>query len=185
MKTKMPQRKQSESGTTLIELLIAGFVLVFGMLSIVALLETAVGNNGRSKIDSSATMLTQAVTDQISAKMAGGGPGSITDCNGTGTVHVIDDGEDLGLGANVLTGTGDIDFTQSQAGIPANYYMNFVQCDGNGNAQLTYDVRWHVQPLSGTTYLVTVGAKPAASSLPVRFSFSIPVNMRAYVGSNP
>ena len=184
MKTKLPQRKQSESGMTLIELLIAAFVLVFGMLSIAALLETAVGNNGRSKIDSSATMLTQAVTDQISAKMAGGGPGSITDCNGTGTTHVIDDGEDLLLGANVLA-SGDIDFTQSQAGIPANYSMDFVQCDGNGNAQLTYDVRWNVQPLSGTTYLVTVGAKPKSSGLAVRFSFSIPVNMRAYVGSNP
>lgn len=183
MKTKLQQRKQSESGMTLIELLIAGVVLVFGMLSIIALLETAVGNNGRSKIDSSATMLVQAVIEQVSAKMAGGGPGSITDCNGTGTAHIIDDGEDLLLGANVLT-TGKIDFSEAQGNIPANYYMNYVQCDGNGNVQLVYDVRWHVQPLTGATYLVTVGAKPQ-SALPVRFSFSIPVNMRAYVGSNP
>ncbi|HEX7894153.1 MAG TPA: hypothetical protein VF447_08185, partial [Terriglobales bacterium] len=67
-----------ESGMTLIELAIAGVVLVFGMLSLMGVMITAVGNNGRSKIDSSATMLNQAVLEQISAKLAGGGPGSIT-----------------------------------------------------------------------------------------------------------
>src|SRR6476646_10909904 len=82
----------AESGMSLIELSIAGFVLVFGMLSVMGLLMVAIGNNGRSKIDSAATMLSQAVLEQLSAKLAGGGPGSLTDnsnCNGTGTTWQI------------------------------------------------------------------------------------------------
>jgi len=169
---------------TLIELLIAGFVLVFGMLAIMGLLVIAVGNNGRSKIDSSATMLSQAVLEQLSAKLSGGGPGSLTDnanCNGTGTTHTI--GYDAG-GANT-SGSG-IDFTQAQASIGTDsngnpYYMNYTEC--NNNVAMVYDIRWNIQSVGNATYLVTVGARPK-NSLPQRFAFAIPVNMRTYVGGN-
>lgn len=171
-----------ESGMTLIELAIAGFVLVFGMLAIMGLLVIAVGNNGRSKIDSAATMLSQGVLEQLRAKLSGGGPGSLTDnanCNGTGTVHAI--GYDAG-GANV-SGSG-IDFTQAQSSIGTDsngnpYYMNYVDCANN--VTMIYDVRWNVQSVGSATYLVTVGARPK-NGLPVRFAFAIPVNMRTYVG---
>lgn len=166
---------------TLIELLIAGIVLVFGMLSLMGLLMLAIGNNGRSKVDSTATMLTQGVLEQLSAKLAGGGPGSITDnanCNGTGTTWTINDTP--GNGANLLG--GKIDFTQPQGAVPANYFMNYVDC--NNNVITTYDVRWNIQTVgTNGTYLVTVGARPR-SNLPIRFTFAIPVTMRAYVGSN-
>ena len=59
--------------------------------------------------------------------------------------------------------------------------MSYVDC--NNNVKTTYDVRWNIQLLNGSTYVVTVGAKPM-NNLPTRFSFSIPVNMRAYVGGN-
>ena len=189
--TKTYRRKRtSESGLTLIELLVAGAVLVFGMLSIMGLLIVAIGNNGRSKVDSTATMLNQAVLDQLSAKLAGGGPGSLTDdanCDGTGTTHSI--GDDLGsstsAGAN-LKGS-KIDFTQAQSSIANDvngnpFYMNYVDC--TSNVKTTYDVRWDVQLLGTSSYLITVGAKPL-KPLPSRFAFSIPVNMRAYVGENP
>lgn len=180
--TNLRKKSHSESGMTLIELSIAGFVLVFGMLSIMGLLMTAVGNNGRSKIDSSATMLTQSVVEQISAQLAGGGPGSVMDnanCNGTGTTFQIDTSsgpQPNGLGAT-LSGTG-INFN---AAAPAgNYHMDFVECINN--IRTTYDVRWNVQNVgSNGTFLVTVGAKPR-SALPKRFGFAIPVNMRVYVG---
>src|SRR5436309_3300736 len=120
----------SESGMTLIELSIAGFVLVFGMLSIMGLLMIAVGNNGRSKIDSTATMLTQAVVEQISADLAvtNGNPVAtiITDnanCNGTGTSFPVDvsgGSPPNGLGST-LSGTG-IDFT---AAAQAGYQMDY------------------------------------------------------------
>lgn len=181
MTTNLIRRRKlsSEAGMTLIELSIAGFVLVFGMLSVMGLLMLAMGNNGRSKIDSGATMLTQAVLEQISAKLAGGGPGTITDngnCNGTGTTWTID--YQPGAGAP-LNNSGNIDFTQAQ--VP-NYSMNYVDC--NSNVRTVYDVRWDVQNIgSNSTYLVTVGARPKGG-LPTRFSFAIPVNMRAYVGGN-
>lgn len=182
MQTKIHQAKlHSESGMTLIELMIAGAVLVFGMLSIMGLLMMAVGNNGRSKIDSTATMLTQGVLEQVSAKLAGGGPGSITDnsnCDGTGTTWTIDSAP--GAGAKLLS--GKIDFTQAQGAVPANYFMNYVDC--NNNVKAVYDVRWNIQTIGANgTYLVTVGARPS-NNLPTRFSFAIPVTMRAYVGTN-
>jgi hypothetical protein len=164
---------------TLIELMIAAVVLIFGMLSIMGLLMLAVGNNGRSKIDSSATMLSQAVLEQISAKLVGGGPGSITDNSGCGggpgTTWTIAYGQG---GAN-LAG-GKIDFVgQAQGAVPADYYMNYVEC--NNNVRMTYDVRWNIQAVGTTTYLVTVGARPF-SGMPTRFAFALPVSMRAYVG---
>src|SRR5579863_1622107 len=169
MPTKTHRGKRSESGMTVIELLIAGFVLIFGMLAVMGLLMTAVGNNGRSKVDSAATMLNQAVVEQISAQLAGGGPGSITDCKGAGTVWAIDTAAappPNGWGAN-LNGNA-IDFTQASP--PAGSFMNYVECNGN------------VQTMSANgTYLVTVGARPKGG-LPTRFAFSIPVNMRVYVG---
>src|SRR5437660_3658692 len=94
MQTSRRKNRNPEAGMTLIELMIASVVLIFGMLSIMGLLMLAIGNNGRSKIDSGATMLSQVVLEQVSAKLAGGGPGSITDnanCNNTGTTHVIND----------------------------------------------------------------------------------------------
>jgi type II secretory pathway pseudopilin PulG len=171
------RRFHSESGMTMIELLIAGVVLVFGMLSLMGLLALAIGNNGRSKVDSSATMLTQVVVEQISAVLAGGGPGSIKDCSGTvWTIGSSAGSPPGGWGAQLL-GDG-IDFSQSSP--PASSHMDYVVC--TGNTQSTYDVRWNVQNLtSGGTYLVTVAARPKASP-PVRFAFALPVKMRAYVG---
>jgi Tfp pilus assembly protein PilV len=181
MKVKT-RRSNPESGMTLIELTIAGAVLVFGMLSIIGLLMVAIGNNGRSKIDSTATMLNQAVVEQISAVLAGGGPGSVVDnngCDGTGNTWLID----TATGGAALSGS-NIDFTQAQSSInapnaPALFYMNYVECANN--VKTIYDVRWNIQTVGSGTYLVTVGAKPKAT-LPTRFGFAIPVNMRLYVG---
>jgi len=172
------KKRNPESGMTLIELMIAAVVLIFGMLSVMGLLMLAIGNNGRSKIDSSATMLSQAVLEQISAKLVGGGPGSITDnnnCDGTGNTWTIAYGQG---GANLAA--GKIDFVgQAQGTVPADYFMNYVEC--NNNVRMTYDVRWNIQVVGTTTYLVTVGARPFGG-LPTRFAFALPVSMRAYVG---
>jgi len=176
------KKRNPESGMTLIELMIASVVLIFGMLSIMGLLMLAIGNNGRSKIDSGATMLTQVVLEQVSAKLAGGGPGSITDnsaCGaGPGTKHTIN--EQPG-GANLVG--GKIDFTQSQGAlVGGNYAMNYTDC--NNNVTMNYDVRWNIQSIGANgTYLVTVGARPKSFKAG-RFTFAIPVSMRAYVGGN-
>jgi hypothetical protein len=184
-KTFRTQRDR-QSGITLIELMIATFVLIFGMLSLIGLLMVAIGNNGRSKIDTSATMLTQSVVEQISAVLEGGGPGSITDCAGnTWNIDSSSAAPPNGQGARLASGA--IDFTQAQANVPAQYFMNYVECatQPNGNVvQTTYDVRWNVQQMSANqTFLVTVGAKPKGG-LPTRFSFALPVSMRVFVGGS-
>ncbi len=173
MNRKHPDHRRSESGSSLIEVAIAGLVLLVGMLAVMTLLAISIGNNGRSKVDSTATMLTQAVLEQLTSSLrATGQAASLTDCNGTPWAI------DAGVGAN-LSGA-KIDFTQSSP--PQGSYMNYAQCDSNGNSRTIYDVRWNVQTLSTHgTYLVTVGARPKGSA-GNRLLFSIPVNMRTYVG---
>src|ERR1051326_3080309 len=66
-------RRNGEQGFTILEAIIAGFVFTFRLLSIAALFATAVGNNGRSRVDTPATMLSQSIIEQITAVLARGG----------------------------------------------------------------------------------------------------------------
>lgn len=177
------RKAHPESGMTMIELLIAGVVLVVGMLAIMVLLGLATGNNGRSKVDSTATMLSQAVVEQISAVLAGGGPGSVVDdnnCDGTGNTWTIDaTAGNPPSGAGAPLAGAKIDFTQAAV---AGSQMSYVDCAGN--VRTTYDVRWNVQTIDALgTFLVTVGARPQGGG-PTQFTFSIPINMRVYLGGN-
>ena len=161
----------------------AGFILTFGLLAITALFATAIGNNGRSRVDTTATMLSESVIEQVTAVLARGGPSAMTDCAATPTTWFID----TEVGGAALSGTG-IDFSQTSP--PAGYHMNFVVCNGGGEAgtEATYDVRWNIAQVTpvppGTgpaTYLVTVAARPKGMRAG-RFTFSLPVTFRTYVG---
>lgn len=190
MHTTLRKSNRREAGLTLIELMIATVVLLVGLLSVIGLLTVAIGNNGRSKVDTTATMLTQAVTEQISAVLQGGGPGQIQDCTGTAWT-ITTDYADPPSGWGAAIAGNKIDFTQTSP--PAGSQMNFVECSTQPNGtvvQNTYDVRWNVQKIAlgptGTepyngTFLVTVGAKPKYA-MPTQFSFALPVNMQVYVG---
>jgi type II secretory pathway pseudopilin PulG len=173
--------RQRQTGFTFVELLIAGVILMVGLLAVTALFGTAVGNNGRSRIDSTATMLSQSVIEQITAVLARGGPAQITDCKGT--VFNIN----TAAGGAQLNGSS-IDFTQATP--PDGYWMKsgsqtgFTVCDGGGGesgTQASYDVRWNISAVS-QSFLVTVSARPLGNG-PKRFSFSLPITLRAYVGS--
>jgi hypothetical protein len=192
MRTNLSQPKLNpQSGMSVVELMIAAVVLVVGMLAVMALLALATGNNGRSKIDSTATMLTQSVVEQISAVLKGGGPGSIYDSQlsggtcVTGTKWIIDSaGGPAPSGNGAALAGSKIDFTQTSP--PTGYQMNYSECNvqPNGQANLTtYDVRWNVQTIDARgTFLVTVGARPVRGTA-ARFNFALPVNMRVYVGA--
>ena len=167
------------------ELLIAGVVLCVGLLAVVALFATAIGSNGRSRVDSTATMISQAVLEQISAKLVGGGPAQVIDC--ANQTYMID----YAAGGANLSGTG-IDFTQNPSSIAASraaegYQMNYTACNGGGEANTTaiYDVRWNIKALGAPgqvqTWLVTVAAQPKSMTAG-RFTFALPVTMRTYVG---
>jgi prepilin-type N-terminal cleavage/methylation domain-containing protein len=167
---------RKQAGFTLLELMIAVLVLTFGLLAITALFATAIGNNGRSRVDSTATMLSESVLEQISAVLARGGPSAVTDCGQPPTTWSID----TDIGGAALSGSS-IDFTQTNP--PAGYYMNFVVCNGGAEpgTQAVYDVRWNVSQLSTNSYLVTVAARPQ-NMVQGRFTFALPVTLRTYVG---
>src|SRR5579862_5422952 len=123
---RQTQRQNPEAGFTLLELMFTGLILVVGMLAVAVLFTTAVGNNGRSRLDSTSTMLAESVIEQVTAVLAKGGPGSITDCGTPPTTWTID--TTVG-GAALAPLGGGIDFTQTQ---PSGYSMNFVVCNGGG-----------------------------------------------------
>jgi Tfp pilus assembly protein PilV len=182
---------QREAGFSLVELMMAVLILTFGLLAITALFATAIGNNGRSRVDSTATMLSESVLEQITAVLANGGPSSLTDsdpqyaaenCPAPTTWYI-----DTNVGGASLSGA-TIDFTQAQSAIPQpnppyTYYMNYVVCNGAGEFGTTavYDVRWNIAQLSASSYLVTVAARPQGM-VTGRFTFALPVTMRMYVG---
>ena len=190
----VPQR---EAGFSLIELLIAALVLSFGLLALTALFATAIGNNGRSRVDSTATMLSESVLEQITAVKANGGPSSLTDsdsqyasenCPAPTTWYIDTDAAPLPNGQGATLNGSTIDFTQQQSAIPQPnppypYYMNYVVCNGCGEFGTTaiYDVRWNIAQLSGNSFMVTVAAKPQGT-VTDRFTFALPVTMRMYVG---
>jgi Tfp pilus assembly protein PilV len=169
---RQSKRRNPQLGMTVIELLIAVVVLVVGLLAVIGLFATAIGSNGRSRIDTTATMVSQSVIEQITAVLARGGPAMIQDCQGT-TWNI---GTDPGGAA--LNGSG-IDFTESSP--PSEYSANFAVC--NGTATATYDVRWHITNVSNQTSLVTVAARPR-NMQNGRFTFSLPVTFRTYVGDD-
>lgn len=164
------RHRNGQSGITLIELMIAGVVLVVGMLGAMILISTAIANNGRNKMDSTGTMIAQAVFEQIKSTIIGTGTSTLSDCAGnTFTIDTAIGGAPLSSGA--------VDYTQAQV---TNYSMNFVVCAGN--SQATYDVRWNVNQLTTTSYLVTVSSRLKGAGTSLKY-FALPVTLRGTAGN--
>src|SRR5712664_3305442 len=73
-----------EAGMTLIELLIAMLVLAIGLSGIMAMIVTALASNGRNRTDTTATLLSQMVIEQLANVPATSNTVfTITDCAGT------------------------------------------------------------------------------------------------------
>jgi Tfp pilus assembly protein PilV len=156
-----------ERGISLVELVIAITVLAVGMAGLAVLFSTAIMNNSRSKGDTSGTMLTQTVLEQIAAQPANLVANlTLTDCNTAGaTVWPIatTGAASPGAGATINVATGAIDFTQAYAAVTAGYKMQFVACGNNGR-QMTYEVRWNITTVTANTRLITVSARPLAAA---------------------
>lgn len=161
-----------QAGLSMIELMIAAAVVVVGFMATLGLVLTAIASNNRNRMDSTGTMLAQAVVENVSSVLVGSGTDNLTDCGGnTWTI-------DTAIGGAAVSGS-QIDFTQASP--PTNYYMNYVVC--NVGSQQTYDVRWNVQQVTSDTYLVTVGVKPKNSTINGNKFFAFPVNLRTYVSN--
>jgi hypothetical protein len=162
-------RGNSSAGFALAELLIATVVMAVGGLGAYGIILMAIAANSASLHDSSMTMLTDAVIEQVNSTLVGSGTANLSDCRGTSFTIATAPG-----GAALKSGLGsDIDFSVVP---PADYHMDYTiasPCTAAGGSPATYDVRWHVDQIGAAngspsnSFLVTVGAKRTAISLPI------------------
>jgi len=185
---------------SLIELMIAMVVLVVGMMGVMILITTAIASNNRNKLDTTATAISQMVIERIAAQSAFTVQNCSTqtsvpcvrvqDCRpasagGPQTWAVATAGAAApGAGALINNATGNIDFTQQYAAVPANYKMEFVSCGAAGQ-QATYDVRWNVRTITGFSKLVTVSTRQIGATAGGPGSLKLfvpPVTLRTIAG---
>jgi prepilin-type N-terminal cleavage/methylation domain-containing protein len=140
MKLSKKMRRHGEEGFSLVELMLAMFVLAIGVLGGMVMIIIGMSRDNSNRVDTTATNAAQAVLEEIAGAPANTNPTlSLTDCLGNiqqiGTTGSASPGSGAPLLAN-----GDIDFTQPAA---VGYQMNYTVC-GNNGLQTVYDVRWHV-----------------------------------------
>jgi type II secretory pathway pseudopilin PulG len=193
---------RGQRGMTLVEVMLAGFVLAVGLAGLAVLFTTAAASARGTRLDTNATLVAKLVLEQIAAQdpIAGKTPISITDCGGNAqTINVVG-GDYPGKGATINTTSGSlyyggIDFLNEAYATPAanNYAMKYQDCgtdSSNTKNKITYDVRWNIinfgKDASGnvTTRMITVAAKQygVAGANLGRSYFMLPVNLRAVEG---
>ncbi len=182
------RRRNSQRGSSLIELMIAMLVLAIGMAGVTTLLVAAINSNHHSNKDTTSTLLAQKVIEEISSQnVYVDGVVQVSDCAGNLFNFSTDPGPaGAGFGAT-LAANGTIDFTQPWAAVPQGYSMQYVDCSNQGGLQTTYDVRWNVMNVSAnsTSRLITAAARPMASNVNgPGLSFAFPVNLRGIGGPN-
>lgn len=190
--TKALPRQKNQRGMTLVELMIAMFILAVGLGGVANVLVVAMASNNKNSKDTSATLLAQMVIEQISAQHPNSTAAiSISDCQGNAwTIATAGGASPSGAGATLVTsssssGYGGLDQTQSYSAITANYAMKYVDCGGAGNTGIptTYDVRWNVMTINTNyTRMVTASARPLNANRLGGFNFAMPVTLRAVTG---
>jgi prepilin-type N-terminal cleavage/methylation domain-containing protein len=173
--------RNPESGFTLAEMMIAAMVLLVGMTAGMALIVTAMANDNRSKMDSSATILSQMTIEMISSVPANLTSNvTVVDCNpsSSSASHTIYSAGSGGGAGAPLSG-GAIDFTQSTV---TGYSMTYYGCQAStGDRQALYDVRWNIKTLSANAKLVTVAARSTGGDTHANF-LAVPVSLKLIVG---
>ncbi len=194
-----------QRGLTLIELMMALFVLAVGLGGAMILISTAIAGNNRNKLDTTATLLSQMVMENVlaagNANMPPPPPAvtpphyvSVTDCTGNTSQIWLDPGPQAWGTPPKLTASGEIDFSQPPP--PAGYYMLYKVCKAGGQTAV-YDVRWVIVPVKwagscpGTpctmyTKQVIVAARPTgatnANNKQTIFFFGLPITLRGVSG---
>jgi prepilin-type N-terminal cleavage/methylation domain-containing protein len=193
-------RSNRQKGLTLIELLLALFVLAVGMAGSMILVSTAIASNNRNKLDTTSTLLAQMVLEKIVTSgnnnlpplvgipPAQGPPPhfvNVTDCTGATFPIYLDPG-----GPTLNAATGEIDFTAAVP--PIGYSMLYTVCRAAGQTAV-YEVRWNVTAVKASpniiyTKLVTVAARPTGAGANNRqkiFFFGLPITLRGESGVSP
>ncbi|MCU1286524.1 MAG: hypothetical protein JWO13_2874 [Acidobacteriales bacterium] len=196
---RKPSNKSRESGMTLVELLIAMMVLAIGLSGIMAMVVTALATNGRNRTDTSATLISQMVIEQMANIPASTNKVfTVTDCAGT-VWNINTTGAVAPAGAGAATrGTdnvpvwvsSDINFNVAAAygAAPGNGYgMAYASCGINAGQQIIYDVRWNiVVDANGFTKTVTVATRNTGANYnraDALKAFAIPAQLKTVLGN--
>jgi Tfp pilus assembly protein PilV len=182
-------KARSQAGSSLLEVMIAGLVFSTGLLGSMALIVTAIANNNRSKMDSTATLIAQRTMERIASVPANAtatstpsSTVSIIDCNpnsssATHSVNTLDSG---GTGTGAPLSGGGIDFSTSTV---TGYSMTYYACQtSTGQSGGNYDVRWYVKTLTADAKLVVVAAEKTGTQTGHANNYLKPVSLRMIVG---
>jgi prepilin-type N-terminal cleavage/methylation domain-containing protein len=158
MRKPIPRSSPSQSGFTLVELMMATLVLLFGIVAVAQLVPLAVSLNSSSRQDSTALVIAQRVLGQMLDV-----PLTATTCNAVSAPACPDaqaaawslgdptnPGQLVGSAVNLTLNPPLMDFTVAPQ---TGYNFNYV--DPNDPSQLTYDVRWAVVTLVNSGGAVT------------------------------
>ena len=184
---KPTKRRSAQAGITMVETLMASAILVVVSLGMIGLIVNSIATNNRNKTDSTQTMLAESIIEHVNSTLIGQSSSLLSDCAGTSfTIDTIPGG------ANLTASGAGIDYLENIASdaTKAAYHMDYTvntPCASTGALQGTYDVRWNVQLVGGSTlptktYMLTVGAKLKNHGEGNRF-FSLPVTLRAMAGN--
>jgi type II secretory pathway pseudopilin PulG len=178
---------------TLIELMIAMVVLAVGLIAIANVVAIAIANNNRNRMDTTSTMLSEMVLEQIQSVPATSNVVlTVTDCAGNVlNINTTGAAAPAGAGANLIApgaaiNAGNIDYTQPEAGVPVGYSMDYTTC-GPAGSQFVYEVRWNiVNGVNTFTKVVTVSSRRKLSTLatsPNLTYFAPPTTLRGIAGN--
>lgn len=192
---KRPTRKRgAQGGFSVIELLVAMFILTIGLLGGMIIIVVASANNAKTRMDTSAVALAESTMDRILviSGSASDLTTQVTDCTGsTHTVNTAPGGAPL-TNLPGSMGSNAIDFSAAPVD---GYRMLYTLCaqgaSGQTGAPQVYDVRWRVDSVSAlnafsNNQVVSVAAKNLgenSNGLQQAQFFTIPITLRGMRGN--
>jgi type II secretory pathway pseudopilin PulG len=130
----------SQSGFTLIELMMATLVLMVGIVAVAQLVPLAVSRNAANRQDSTALVIAQRELNQLAQSRNLNLPSFTDDLNNLCSLgDPASPGQLVGSAVNLSVNPPMVDFTVAPQ---PGYSFNYV--DPNDPSGLTYDVRWAV-----------------------------------------
>ena len=170
--------RKNVKGFTLVELMVAMFVLAVGVLGGMVMILVGMTRDNTNRMDTTATNAAQAVLEVMAAVPANATPPlTITDCLNN-VLPLTTAGTAGGSGAT-LAPNGDVDFTQAAV---APYQINYTVC-GNNGLTVTYDVRWRITTLpSGGKLVIVAAGHPFTDNKSRAMGYIPPVTLRTIVG---
>ena len=180
MKNRKKNGARKNQGFSLVELILAMFVLTVGVLGGMLMILMGMTRDNSNRIDTTATNAAQAVLEEIAGAPVNTSPNlPVTDCVGTAFNITTAGAATPGLGAP-LKANGDIDFTQPA--VPG-YQMNYAVCGSDATVRAVYDVRWNITLIAGGTgKLVVVSARQPFVAGQTGIGMIRPVTLRTIVG---